>query len=78
MNNMTVKQRNFYIFCGVLVVGWFVVRFMTNAAQQAAFFRQQAIRARSYAHRRRPPPVLQRLPRPRPVRQRRASLLLSC
>jgi hypothetical protein len=43
MNNLTVRQRNFYIFCGVLVVGWFVVRFMTNAAQQAAFFRQQAI-----------------------------------
>ena len=43
MNNMTTKQRNFYIFCGVLVVGWFVIRFMTNAAHQAAFFRQQAI-----------------------------------
>src|SRR5579863_3940004 len=43
MNNMTAKQRNFFIFCGVLVVGWFVVRFMTNAAQQAAYFRQQAI-----------------------------------
>jgi|SRR5579863_333798 len=43
MSNLTVKQRNFYIFCAVLVVGWFVIRFMTNAAQQAAFFRQQAI-----------------------------------
>jgi hypothetical protein len=42
MSNMTAKQRNFYIFCGVILVGWFVVRFMTNAAQQAAFFRQQA------------------------------------
>ena len=45
MNNITKKQRNFYIFCAVLVVGWFVIRVMTNAAQQAAFFRQQAIRA---------------------------------
>jgi hypothetical protein len=43
MNNLTTKQRNFYIFCGVLIVGWFVIRFMTNAAHQAAFFRQQAI-----------------------------------
>jgi len=45
MSNLTKKQRNFYIFCAVLVVAWFVIRVMTNAAQQAAFFRQQAIRA---------------------------------
>jgi hypothetical protein len=44
MNNMTAKQRNFYIFCGVLVVGWFVIRFMTSAAQQAAHFREKAAR----------------------------------
>lgn len=43
MNNLTAKQRKFYIFCGVLIVGWFVIRYMTNAAHQAAFFRQQAI-----------------------------------
>jgi hypothetical protein len=43
--NMTVKQRKFYIFCGVIVVAWFVIRVMSNAAQQAAFYRQQAARA---------------------------------
>jgi len=67
MNNLTVRQRNFYIFCGVLVVGWFVVRFMTNAAQQAAFFRQQAIlaaqqRARATAAPKAPAPALPAVP----------------
>jgi len=36
MSNLTTKQRNFYIFCGAIVVLWFVVRFMNNAAQQRA------------------------------------------
>jgi hypothetical protein len=44
MGNLTTKQRNFYIFCGLLIVAWFVIRFMTNAAQQAALYRQQAQR----------------------------------
>ena len=44
MGNLTTKQRNFYIFCGVLIVAWFVIRFMTSAAHDAEISRQQAIR----------------------------------
>lgn len=62
MNNMTTKQRNFLIFCGVLVVGWYVIRLIGNASQQAAYYRQQAIiaaqqRAKALAAARVPSPA---------------------
>ncbi len=65
---MTTKQRNFYIFCGAILVGWFVIRYMGNAAQQAAYYRQQAIlaaqRAKAQAAAR---PSVPPAPPPRPV-----------
>jgi hypothetical protein len=63
MNNLTTKQRNFYIFCGAIVVLWFVVRFMNNAAQQAAFYREQAIRAAQQRAKANTPPPAPKAPK---------------
>jgi len=63
MSNLTTKQRNFYIFCGVIVVLWFVVRFMNNAAQQAAYYQQQAIRAQQQRDKANAPPPAPKAPK---------------
>jgi hypothetical protein len=63
MSNLTTKQRNFYIFCGVIVVLWFVVRFMNNAAQQAAFYREQAVRAQQQRAKANTPPPAPKAPK---------------
>ncbi len=64
MSNLTTKQRNFYIFCGAIVVLWFVVRFMNNAAQQAAYYQQQAIRAAQQRAKANTPPPAPKAPKP--------------
>jgi hypothetical protein len=63
ISNLTTKQRNFYIFCGAIVVLWFVVRFMNNAAQQAAYYREQAIRAAQQRARANTPPPAPKAPK---------------
>ncbi|MBV9505023.1 MAG: hypothetical protein JO323_08480 [Acidobacteriia bacterium] len=63
MSNLTTKQRNFYIFCGAIVVLWFVVRFMNNAAQRAAYYREQAIRAAQQRARANTPPPAPKTPK---------------
>jgi len=51
--NLTAKQRNFFVWCGVIAAAWYVVRHVVDSANRAAYYRQQAIRA---AQRRKPKP----------------------
>jgi len=68
LTNLTPKQRNFLIFCGALVVGWYVIRLIGNAGQQAAYYRQQAIRAAQLAKAAPKPPP------PQPAKPNRPAL----
>lgn len=43
--NMTQKQRNFLLLCGGLIVLYYIAGQVRQYQQQAAFYRQQAIRA---------------------------------
>jgi len=54
---MDTKQRNFYIFCGVIVVAWYAVREINEASQRAEYLRQQAIRAQRQKAKAKPKPA---------------------
>ncbi len=43
--NIDRKQRNFLLLCGAILAAYYVARFIETSARQAAYYRQQAIRA---------------------------------
>lgn len=63
------KQRNFLLLCGAIVVAYYVERSIEDSARQAAYYRQQAIRAaqlRAFAKAH--PPAPPRAPAAAPVK----------